>query len=73
MNEMIEIINGFASGEYFEYHGEFYDLDAMKMCPVPEQRVPILIGGHSDMALTAPHDSATAGCMPEAMLRTLPA
>ena len=52
MNEMIEIINGFASGEYFEYHGEFYDLDAMKMCPVPEQRVPILIGGHSDMALT---------------------
>ena len=39
----------FASGEYFEYHGEFYDLDAMKMCPVPEQRVPILIGGHSDM------------------------
>ena len=52
MNEMIEIINGFASGEYFEYHGEFYDLDAMKMCPVPAQRVPILIGGHSDMALT---------------------
>ena len=52
MNEMIEIINGFASGEYFEYHGEFFDLDAMKMCPVPEQRVPILIGGHSDMALT---------------------
>ena len=33
MNEMIEIINGFASGEYFEYHGEFYDLDAMKMVP----------------------------------------
>ncbi len=52
MNEMIEIINGFASGEYFEYHGEFYDLAPMKMCPVPEQRVPILIGGHSNMALT---------------------
>ena len=51
MNEMIEIINGFASGEYFEYHGEFYDLDAMKMCPVPEQRVPILIGGLSSAAL----------------------
>ncbi len=52
MNEMIEIINGFASGEYFEYHGEFYDLAAMKMCPVPDERVPILIGGHSNMALS---------------------
>ena len=52
MDEMIEIINGFATGEYFEYHGEFYDLAAMKMCPVPERRVPILIGGHSDLALT---------------------
>ena len=52
MDEMIEIINGFASGEYFEYHGEFYDLAAMKMCPVPDERVPILIGGHSNMALS---------------------
>ena len=52
MNEMIEIINGLGSGDYFEYHGDFYDLEAMKMCPVPDERVPILIGGHSNMALT---------------------
>ena len=52
MNEMIEIINGLGSGDYFEYHGDFYDIEAMKMCPVPDERVPILIGGHSNMALT---------------------
>ncbi|MCH1435705.1 MAG: TIGR03619 family F420-dependent LLM class oxidoreductase [Acidimicrobiales bacterium] len=52
MNEMIEIINGLGSGNYFEYHGDFYDIEAMKMCPVPDERVPILIGGHSNMALT---------------------
>lgn len=52
MNEMIEIINGLGSGDYFEYHGDFYDIEAMKMCPVPDERVPVLIGGHSNMALT---------------------
>ncbi len=51
MNEMIEIINALQSGEYYEHHGEFYDFPAIKMCPVPERRVPILVGGHSKMAL----------------------
>ena len=51
MNEMIEIINALSRGEYYEHHGEFYDIPAIKLCPVPEQRVPILIGGHSAMAL----------------------
>ncbi len=51
MDEMIEIIRGLCGGDYFGYAGEFYQLPAIKMCPVPTQPVPILIGGHADVAL----------------------
>jgi probable F420-dependent oxidoreductase len=51
MDEMIEIINALSSGEYYAHQGEFYQFPSLKICPVPEQRVPILIGGHSAMAL----------------------
>lgn len=51
MDEQIAIINALQSGEYVEHRGEFYDIPAIKLCPVPEARVPILIGGHSRMAL----------------------
>ena len=51
MDEMIEIIRGLCSGDYFEYHGEFYDIPPIKICPVPTQPLPILIGGHADAAL----------------------
>ncbi len=51
MNEMIKIVNALQSGDYYEHHGELYDFPAIKMCPVPDQRVPILVGGHSKMAL----------------------
>ena len=51
MDEMIEIIRGFTKGGYFEFHGEFYDIERIKMAPVPSEPIPILIGGHSDPAL----------------------
>jgi len=51
MDEMIGIIRGLLAGGYFEHHGEFYDLPRIKICPVPDRPVPILIGGHSDAAL----------------------
>jgi len=51
MNEMIEIINLLQSGGFAEFHGEFYDIPVLKLCPVPDPRVPILVGGHSAMAL----------------------
>jgi probable F420-dependent oxidoreductase len=51
MDEMIEIINGLMSGEYFSYKGEIFDLPAIKLCPVPSVRPPILVGGHSNPAL----------------------
>lgn len=51
MNEMIEIIRGLAGGGFFEFHGEHYDIESIKICPVPAEPVPILIGGHSEAAL----------------------
>ncbi|MBI5338611.1 alkanesulfonate monooxygenase SsuD/methylene tetrahydromethanopterin reductase-like flavin-dependent oxidoreductase (luciferase family) [Mycobacterium sp. BK558] len=51
MDECIDIIKGLTTGEYFEYHGEFYDIPKTKMTPAPSRPVPILIGGHADAAL----------------------
>ena len=51
MDECIDIIRGLTSGDYFEYHGEFYDIPATKMTPAPSKPIPILIGGHADAAL----------------------
>jgi alkanesulfonate monooxygenase SsuD/methylene tetrahydromethanopterin reductase-like flavin-dependent oxidoreductase (luciferase family) len=51
MDECIDIIRGLTTGDYFEYHGEFYDIPKIKMTPAPTKPVPILIGGHADVAL----------------------
>lgn len=51
MDECIDIIRGLTSGEYFEYHGEFYDIPKTKMTPAPTEPIPFLIGGHADAAL----------------------
>ena len=51
MDECIEIVKGLTSGEYFEFHGEFYDIPKTKMTPAPTRPIPILIGGHADAAL----------------------
>jgi probable F420-dependent oxidoreductase len=51
MDECIAILRGAMSGDFFEYHSENYDFGRMKMTPVPNRAVPILIGGHSRPAL----------------------
>ena len=51
MDESLDILRGMQSGEYFEYHGEVYDVPAIKLCPVPSEPVPLLIGGHGAPAL----------------------
>ena len=41
-----------ADGDLVEFHGEFHDIPAIDPEPRPVQRpIPILIGGHSDVAL----------------------
>jgi probable F420-dependent oxidoreductase len=51
MDEMIEIIRGLTKGGFFAFHGKHYDLESVKICPTPTERIPILIGGHSEPAL----------------------
>ncbi len=51
MDEELAILRGLSSGEYFEFHGKVFDVPAIKLCPVPDQPVPVLIGGHGDAAL----------------------
>jgi probable F420-dependent oxidoreductase len=51
MDEAIEIVRGLTSGGYFGYQGEIYQIDPIKLCPVPSEPLPILLGGHSEPAL----------------------
>jgi probable F420-dependent oxidoreductase len=51
MDESIAIVQGLLHGGYHEHAGQIYDVPAIKMAPTPTQRVPILVGGHSDAAL----------------------
>jgi probable F420-dependent oxidoreductase len=51
MDEMIEILRGLQTGEFFGFHGKHFQIDRIKLCPVPTQPIPLLIGGHSDGAL----------------------
>ena len=51
MDEMMEIISGLMSGEYFGYEGEIFNIPPLKLCPVPEHHIPLLVGGHAKPAL----------------------
>ena len=51
MDEMIDIIRGLTRGGYYAFHGKYYDIPSVKICPVPTRPIPILIGGHSEPAL----------------------
>jgi len=51
MDEQIAVLRGLMDGDYFEYHGEFFDFPAIKLSPTPTMPVPLLIGGHHEAAL----------------------
>ncbi|MFP6624188.1 MAG: TIGR03619 family F420-dependent LLM class oxidoreductase [Myxococcota bacterium] len=51
MDEMIDIVRGLTTGEFFGYDGEIHQLEPVKISPVPSQPIPILVGGHSRPAL----------------------
>ncbi len=49
MEEMIDVVRGLCTGDYFEYHGDLIDFRPIKLVPAPDRPVPILIGGHSPL------------------------
>jgi len=51
-DEMIEVLRKLWSGEMVEHEGEFYPFERLKMTPpFPNRRIPIWVGGVSDLAL----------------------
>jgi len=55
MDECMDILRGLTQpGDeptFFGYQGEFYDIEPLQQCPAPTERIPLLVGGHSDAAL----------------------
>jgi alkanesulfonate monooxygenase SsuD/methylene tetrahydromethanopterin reductase-like flavin-dependent oxidoreductase (luciferase family) len=50
-SEAMEIMRKAFTGEFFEHHGEFYDIPSCSINPVPGKHLPIIIGGTADLAL----------------------
>jgi probable F420-dependent oxidoreductase len=51
MDEMVDVLRGLTAGGWFEYHGDVVQLDRCKISPTSARPIPILIGGHADVAL----------------------
>jgi probable F420-dependent oxidoreductase len=51
MDECIDILRGLTSGEFFGYDGEFFSFEPLQQCPAPTEPIPLLVGGHADVAL----------------------
>lgn len=51
MVEMIEILRGLSTGDYFGYEGQYYQFPRIKLCPVPTKPVKILYGSHAEPGL----------------------
>jgi hypothetical protein len=51
MDEMIDIVRGLCTGDFFGYDGEVHQLEPVKLSPVPTRPLPILVGGHAEPAL----------------------
>jgi probable F420-dependent oxidoreductase len=51
MDDMLVVIRKLLGGGPVEHHSAFHDFAPLQLAPVPAQRVPIWVGGHSDAAL----------------------
>ena len=40
MDECMDILRGLTTGEFFEYYGDFYEVDALKQCPGATETIP---------------------------------
>ena len=51
LTEMMQALRELWKGGWVEWHGKYYDIPELMMEPHPETSVPILSGGHTDVAL----------------------
>ena len=51
MEEIIAIIRGLSTGQYFGYESEHYQFPSIKLCPVPTKPVKLLYGSHVEAGL----------------------
>ena len=51
MDEAIEILQGLLTGDYYAHADGAYRMPSIKISPVPSRPIPILAGGHADVAL----------------------
>jgi probable F420-dependent oxidoreductase len=53
MDECMDVLRGLTdpAGDFFGYHGDFYDVEPLKQRPAPTEPIPLLVGGHADAAL----------------------
>ena len=70
---MLQFLPQLMRGEMTEFHGTFYDFDALQMSPGTEQDIPIMVGGYAEAALrrAARHDGWMATSHVEAEIYPL--
>lgn len=50
-DEMVAIMRLLWQGGWQQYHGDYYQFEALEMSPAPSEAIPIWVGGISDAAL----------------------
>ncbi|HET9727954.1 MAG TPA: TIGR03619 family F420-dependent LLM class oxidoreductase [Acidimicrobiia bacterium] len=51
LDEQLDVLRGLTAGGWFEYNGEQLQIPRCKISPVPSEPLPLLVGGHADVAL----------------------
>jgi alkanesulfonate monooxygenase SsuD/methylene tetrahydromethanopterin reductase-like flavin-dependent oxidoreductase (luciferase family) len=52
MNECLQILRGLADGTPLTFQGEFFSLKDALIVPAPSPRIPLIVGGRSDAAVS---------------------
>jgi alkanesulfonate monooxygenase SsuD/methylene tetrahydromethanopterin reductase-like flavin-dependent oxidoreductase (luciferase family) len=52
VDESLLVIRALQDGRAIDHHGEFFALEQARIVPAPSPRIPIVIGGRADAAIT---------------------
>lgn len=50
-DECLEIVQALLAGETLDHDGRFFQFERARIRPIPEESIPVLVGGRSDAAL----------------------